>query len=767
MGKKPTKGNEPRATEHQDIFSPEAARRMLGEMVLQQTQLAVLNEELQRAHAAVEASQARYFDFYDIAPVGYLTISAKGMIVEANLTIAKLLGVKREALLRQELSRFIVPEDQDGYYSHIWQLFTSGAAGACEFRLLRKEGEQKWIRMESVLTRSTEEGPFCQTVLIDITERKCAEAALLENETKYRQLFELESDALFLIDNQSGQILDANFSAVALYGYSRDELLAMRNFDLSAEQEATKKASANVGSNQKVAIPIRYHRKKDGTVFPVEITATSLVWKGRPVHIPAIRDIAERVRVEEKLRESEEQYRLLVDNSHDIIYTITPDGRLSFVSRACTSLLGYPVTEMTGKNFRQFVHSEDIPLYEAWLQNMLETGQQQDDLEYRIRHIDGTWRWYSSSGVPAKDETGAVISVYGIAKDITQRKMTENAMRRSVEIQAILREIAEAAVMAPTMNELYETVYRLVSRVLPSGLFHINLLDEVAGEIVVPFRVDDVTVIPARRPLDKGMTEYFLRLGHAAHITPAEMDKLTAAGEYTLGEVQKINIRHYLGAPLTDAHGKPFGVISFLSMKDEESFYPEDVEAISIIAAQVSMAIERKHLEEELQYKAITDGLTGLFNRRHFLMRAEEEVLRIQRYGGICAMLMMDIDHFKKVNDKFGHAVGDIVLQRAAVLCREAIRTTDLLGRVGGEEFAFLLLESGRTEAMQVAERLRLSMQNAQITVKKGIQIPIRVSIGVAEHHVSKETLSDLMNRADKALYRAKSEGRNRVAEME
>ena len=130
-------------------------------------------------------------------------------------------------------------------------------------------------------------------------------------------------------------------------------------------------------------------------------------------------------------------------------------------------------------------------------------------------------------------------------------------------------------------------------------------------------------------------------------------------------------------------------------------------------------------------------------------------------------MLMLDIDHFKKVNDKFGHAVGDIVLQRVAVLCREATRTTDLLGRVGGEEFAFLLLESGRAEAMQVAERLRLSMQNVQITVKEGIQIPIRVSIGVAEHHVSKETLSDLMNRADKALYRAKSEGRNRVAEME
>ncbi len=176
---------------------------------------------------------------------------------------------------------------------------------------------------------------------------------------------------------------------------------------------------------------------------------------------------------------------------------------------------------------------------------------------------------------------------------------------------------------------------------------------------------------------------------------------------------------------------------------------------------------ERKLLEQKLQMQATTDGLTGIFNRGYFWTRANEELQRIQRYGGCCSLLMVDVDHFKQVNDNYGHAVGDSVLQWITRLCSEVIRDTDLFGRFGGEEFAILLLELGAAEAVSVAERLRQSIYDNPFVNDDGRRIPLRVSVGVAQYRATAESLSELMVRADNALYRAKREGRNKVFEAE
>ena len=344
-----------------------------------------------------------------------------------------------------------------------------------------------------------------------------------------------------------------------------------------------------------------------------------------------------------------------------------------------------------------------------------------------------------------------------------ERKRAEEKMRRSLEMQSVLREIAEAAVLLSSLDELYKAVHQLVGRVLPAKQFHINLLDEVAGEIVVPFNADDITYIPVRRPIGRGMTEYIMRLGRAVHITPGEMKRLSAAGEYTLAKEQKVKTRHYLGAPLIDSQGKAFGVMSLIQMGEATTFQPEDVEVLSIVAAQVSMAIERKRMETELQTLATIDGLTGIYNRQNFLARAGEEFNRIARYGGTCSLIMIDIDHFKKVNDNFGHAVGDAAIRLVANLCNESLRGTDLLGRIGGEEFAMLLREAGTEKAEQIAERLRLHIQEEVFYSDQGVLCPLQVSIGISELHPSDETLSAVILRADRALYQAKNEGRNCV----
>ena len=185
------------------------------------------------------------------------------------------------------------------------------------------------------------------------------------------------------------------------------------------------------------------------------------------------------------------------------------------------------------------------------------------------------------------------------------------------------------------------------------------------------------------------------------------------------------------------------------------------------IIGAVQDITKRKAREKELKRQATVDGLTGIFNRSHFLTRANEELQRIHRYGGTCVLLMVDIDHFKMVNDNFGHAAGDTILQRITAICKDSLRSTDVPGRIGGEEFAILLLETELADAKQAADRLRQNIEQAVFILEEGVQMPVHVSIGVAKHRSPSESLAELMLRADKALYRAKSTGRNRVVEAD
>ena len=351
----------------------------------------------------------------------------------------------------------------------------------------------------------------------------------------------------------------------------------------------------------------------------------------------------------------------------------------------------------------------------------------------------------------------------GIVRDITERKKQEAAQARMVKIQSILRKIAEAVLLAPTMNELYVIVQQEVNQVLPDQQFHISVLDESTQEIVVAFNAAEVSFIPVRRPMDKGLTEYVMQLGHAVYFTPAELDRLTEAGEFTVYRDQKEKIRHYLGAPLIDSAGKAFGVMASIHMEENSLFQLEDVEVFSIIAAQVSLAIERKNLQDELQLQASTDSLTGMLNRRQFMLRSGEELARIQRYGGDCGFLMLDIDHFKQANDTYGHAAGDEALRVMAAVCSVTLRASDILGRVGGEEFAALLIETDGESCRNIAQRLRQNIQETTIRAESGKGFSISVSIGVTMLKSPEETLSDLMQRADAAMYQAKADGRNRV----
>ncbi len=171
----------------------------------------------------------------------------------------------------------------------------------------------------------------------------------------------------------------------------------------------------------------------------------------------------------------------------------------------------------------------------------------------------------------------------------------------------------------------------------------------------------------------------------------------------------------------------------------------------------------RKALEIRLAREAHTDPLTGCANRRHFQALARNEIARVRRYGGELSFLALDLDHFKAINDRYGHHVGDLTLRALVQICQGTLREEDVIGRIGGEEFAILLLETGRVRALEVAERLRRAVAEAEVPVEGKPPLHFTTSIGVATLKSPEDSIDFLMANADQALYTAKRSGRNCV----
>jgi diguanylate cyclase (GGDEF)-like protein len=174
----------------------------------------------------------------------------------------------------------------------------------------------------------------------------------------------------------------------------------------------------------------------------------------------------------------------------------------------------------------------------------------------------------------------------------------------------------------------------------------------------------------------------------------------------------------------------------------------------------------RKQAERQLEDLARTDALTGVTNRRYFYELAEAEFARARRYARPLTIMMLDIDHFKRINDTFGHAIGDEAIKFIAAECRKHLRATDIFARYGGEEFICLLSEESPEDACRTAERLRQAIEAAGLNTGQQT-IKITVSIGVSSAHAGETALNELINQADQALYTSKSEGRNRVSTWE
>ena len=470
---------------------------------------------------------------------------------------------------------------------------------------------------------------------------------------------------------------------------------------------------------------------------------------------------ASRERCEEALASERNLLQTLINLMPGRIFAKDKECRFTLNNNAHLNALGaHSQSEAIGKTDHDFKPASFADRHLADDLKVMENDEPIYEYNEPTHLASGETGTLLVSKVPLHNSAGEVIGLVGMSRDITERMRAEESIRRSVEIQTVLREIAETAALSSSLDELCRAVHRLVGRVLPSDNFNIVLLNETVDSRATNDNPDSTGAVPQRKTAASYMTEYVMLQRRAMYVTSAEFGRLREAGDI---DSQSAEIKEWLGAPLIDSQGKVFGAVTLYSLSEKQLFQQADIEVLSVIAAQVSLAVVCKQLEEELRRQATTDGLTGLLNRRHFLARADEELQRVHRYGGTCALLMVDLDNFKLVNDSFGHAAGDTVLQQFTAICKGVTRGTDLLGRVGGDEFAVFLQETGISEAGQIAERLRQVIQNTVFGKEAEHQISLSVSIGVAEYQNKKESFSELMMRTDKAMYRAKSEGRNRV----
>jgi PAS domain S-box-containing protein len=453
---------------HSSDLKGQTPEQLIHELQVHQIELEIQAEELKKSKLALEESRDKFLDLYDFAPTGILTISEKELIVEVNLTGSTLLGVGRSELVMTRFSKFVAPEDQDQWYWYITNLLRQEGKQCCTLRLKYAGGSAFPARLEGVRLGSGGIRTEARIAFSDITDMRDKEDALRMSEEKYRNLFTAESDAIFLVDKKTGSILEVNDAACRLYEYSYEEIIHLRNSDLSAEPDDTQ-AATNILRDR---IPLRYHKKKSGTIFPVEISASRFVLKDREIIVAAIRDITERKLAEEVLRESEEKFRLISESSPDHIFIQDRDLRYIWV---LNPQLGLRPKDMIGKTDYDILSKKDADLVTTVKRQVLETGKT-IHYETSLSSSLGETEYFEGVYLPKYDNEGKINGVRGYFRNITKRKQAEEALQKSeTQLRATLESTADGILAVDNKGKVLQVsrrfaeIWKIPPSILESG----------------------------------------------------------------------------------------------------------------------------------------------------------------------------------------------------------------------------------------------------------------------------------------------------------
>ena len=287
------------SNENDTALSPENTRLMLHELHVHQIELEMQNEELRRTQVELEAARMRYFDLYDLAPLGYCSVSAKGLIEQANLAAANLLGLSRAALAKRPISGVIYKADQDIYYLCRNHVIATGEAQACELRMVNSDGTPCWVQLAVSAVPDADNEPMMRIVMTDISDRKLLQAAMEEREARYRAMVEWSPEAVAV--QRAGNIIYVNAAALKLFGTTRAHALIGKPVLDRVHSDFHPIVLARVKSmiEGKVATPMveMVLLKLDGTPFHVEVQSIRTIFDGEPAIQIAMHDVTQRIRL--------------------------------------------------------------------------------------------------------------------------------------------------------------------------------------------------------------------------------------------------------------------------------------------------------------------------------------------------------------------------------------------------------------------------------------------------------------------------------------
>jgi diguanylate cyclase (GGDEF)-like protein/PAS domain S-box-containing protein len=432
--------------------------------------------------------------------------------------------------------------------------------------------------------------------------------------------------------------------------------------------------------------------------------------------------------------ETQQQERLLhsLELMLDAVFLVDVSGRITYVNAACERIFGYTQAEMIGHSMMELILPEDRAKTREEAVHIM-AGHPRIGFENRyvrkdgrIVHIMWSARWSEADQLRI-----------GVARDVTEQK-------RADEMQAATYAVSEAAHNAKDLDTLFRTIHTIIARLVPVAALAVATLDRKTHTLSFPYQQDDCgDSLVVQASIARQYCDDVIRSGQA---TMLRDDALAPAGGDSF----------WLFMPLITQH-EPIGAL-VLKARPGTAYTDKDKELLNFVSAQVATAIERGQLKVDLLRAAQYDELTSLPNRRLFHDRLNRALARSRRKHARIALLYIDIDDFKSVNDTLGHAAGDVLLQAIARRLELCVRNTDTVARLGGDEFVVILEEvRGSEDASAVADKIRSTL--AQPVDIDGTTLRMQASIGMALCPEHGSEADQLLRHADSVMYKNKTAG--------
>ena len=530
----------------------------------------------------------------------------------------------------------------------------------------------------------------------------------------YRTLFEQHPQPMWVYDASELTFLAVNAAAVRHYGYTEAEFARLQVTDLHPAAELER---AQLHYRETRIGPARRrtftHMRKDGGAIDVEMLSTRVAIDGMNARLVTVDDVTERNRAERALRESKQRYRTLVGDAYDAILLVDADGKIIYLSPALHRMFGYEDDELLGEDAFALLHRQDVSRIEEVRRDILERSGTSISFECRARTKRGDWRWLQGIAANMLDDPGVGALVLNY-RDITERRRADLALRQGHQPSGIDEWMWEMDVDGRIT--VCSAAVERITGFTPQELIGHPFVDVYFPESHEKVKQFFMRLVAARA----GWTDLVQRLRHKD-------------GSECFVETS--------GVPLFDADGNLTG------------FRGSDRDVTN-----------RTKFEQRIRYESRRDALTGLPNRMFFQERLASVITRTARNatGEQIAVLFIDLDHFKLVNDTFGHAVGDNALQVIASMIRSIAGSEENVARVGGDELTvFIPGVGGLDEAKSVAKQI-LSAISVPIALE-GSHVHVSASIGVSLYPWDGDNSTTLVRNAEHAMHRAKELGRDRI----